>query len=106
MDTLNRLQLTDSTNMADAFMLGPIVWAFSVTLGPMMGGFLAEPAKSWPNVFGKAPFLVNHPFFLPCFVAGMYAFSAFVVPLFGLREPQTRISQLPLPLRHPSSIPH
>ncbi|KAF9254764.1 MFS general substrate transporter [Marasmius fiardii PR-910] len=79
-------ELTDSTNMADAFMLVPIMWAFGVTLAPMMGGFLAEPANTWPNVFGKVPLFVNYPFFLPCFVAGMYAFSAFVIPLFRLRE--------------------
>ncbi|KAG7090166.1 hypothetical protein E1B28_011774 [Marasmius oreades] len=79
-------ELTDSTNRADAFMLIPIMWACGVTIAPMMGGFLAEPAKSWPNFFGRIPLFVDYPYFLPCFVTGLYAFMTFVIPLFGLKE--------------------
>ncbi|EEB88455.1 hypothetical protein MPER_13702, partial [Moniliophthora perniciosa FA553] len=49
-------------------------------------GFLAEPASTWPNVFGRFRLFIDYPFFLPCFAAGLYAFITFVIPLFSLKE--------------------
>ncbi|KAL0570254.1 hypothetical protein V5O48_011716 [Marasmius crinis-equi] len=85
-DVAHSLQMTDATNRADAFMLVPITWVLGVTIAPTMGGLLANPARTWPKVFGKVPIFVDYPYFLPCLVAGLYAFVTFIVPLFGLRE--------------------
>ncbi|KAK7037835.1 hypothetical protein VNI00_010796 [Paramarasmius palmivorus] len=79
-------EITDDTNRASAFTMIPIMWTFGVTLGPTIGGYLAEPAKTWPSVFGKLQFFVDYPYFLPCFVAGLYAFITFIIPFFGLKE--------------------
>ncbi|KAI3605684.1 major facilitator superfamily multidrug-dha1 sub-family [Moniliophthora roreri] len=79
-------EITDATNRADAFTMIPIMWTFGTTLGPTLGGFLAQPASTWPNVFGRFQLFIDYPFFLPCFAAGLYAFVTFVIPLFSLKE--------------------
>ncbi|KAK7043855.1 hypothetical protein VNI00_008020 [Paramarasmius palmivorus] len=79
-------EITDTTNRADAFTMIPIMWTFGTSLGPTLGGYLAEPATTWPGVFGKVKLFIDYPFFLPCFAAGLYAFMTFVIPLFNLKE--------------------
>ncbi|KAL0569431.1 hypothetical protein V5O48_012535 [Marasmius crinis-equi] len=79
-------EITDSTNIAEAFMLYPIVWEVGVTMGPTIGGLLSEPAATWPDVFGRLRLFVDYPYFLPCLIAGTYAFSVFLAVLIGLKE--------------------
>ncbi|KAI0073875.1 MFS general substrate transporter [Panus rudis PR-1116 ss-1] len=79
-------EITDSSNMAQAFALMPIVWSLGSTFAPMMGGQLAKPHERWPNVF-SGQFWIEYPYFLPC--AGSAAFSAlvFLNTAFLLKEP-------------------
>ncbi|KAJ3725779.1 major facilitator superfamily domain-containing protein, partial [Lentinula raphanica] len=70
-------EITDSTNMADAFALVPIMWSFGSTVGPALGGVLANPATQWPHLFGRIEFFQNFPYFLACAAAGLLAFIAF-----------------------------
>ncbi|KAJ3901977.1 major facilitator superfamily multidrug-resistance, DHA1 sub-family [Lentinula edodes] len=77
---------TDETNRADAFTLMPIVWTTGSTLGPTIGGVLADPAARWPHIFGKFAFFQRNPWFLSCFAAGFFAFSAFLLSLWGIKE--------------------
>ncbi|KAF8825576.1 hypothetical protein HHX47_DHR6000215 [Lentinula edodes] len=79
---------TDETNRADAFTLMPIVWTTGSTLGPTIGGVLADPAARWPHIFGKFAFFQRNPWFLSCFAAGFFAFSAFLLSLWGIKEVQ------------------
>ncbi|KAK7442463.1 hypothetical protein VKT23_016060 [Stygiomarasmius scandens] len=80
------MEITDSTNRADAFTLMPIMWSLGITLGPMIGGLLADPAQRWPNVAGKLSLLKEYPYFLPCAVAGLYSFAIYVLGYLGLKE--------------------
>ncbi|KAJ3898999.1 major facilitator superfamily multidrug-resistance, DHA1 sub-family [Lentinula edodes] len=77
---------TDDTNRADAFTLMPIIWTVGSTVGPTLGGVLADPAARWPHVFGKLRFFIQYPWFLSCFAAGLLAFVAFVLSCGGLKE--------------------
>ncbi|KAG2342105.1 MFS general substrate transporter [Suillus weaverae] len=61
-------ELTDSTNMPQAFALFPVVWCVGNFVGPLMGGTLARPQDHWPVLFAN-PFWGQHPYFLPCAVA-------------------------------------
>ncbi|KAG7095845.1 hypothetical protein E1B28_006540 [Marasmius oreades] len=79
-------EITDSTNIADAYMLFPIVWQIGVTLGPAIGGLLSEPASNWPRLFGGVGLFVDYPYFLPCLVPGVYALVVFFSCWFGLKE--------------------
>ncbi|KAJ3823878.1 major facilitator superfamily domain-containing protein [Lentinula raphanica] len=83
-------EITDSTNMADAFALVPIMWSFGSTVGPALGGVLANPATQWPHLYGKIEFFQNFPYFLACAAAGLLAFIAFVLSYIGLKESSAR----------------
>ncbi|KAF9259197.1 MFS general substrate transporter [Marasmius fiardii PR-910] len=79
-------ELSDKTNRADAFALISVAWTSGSTLGPVIGGLLADPVTRWPDTFGKISFFVDYPYFLPCAVAGLFALLAFIFALFGLKE--------------------
>jgi hypothetical protein len=52
----------------------------------MLGGGLSHPAQNWPKTIGQITFFREHPYFLPCAVAGFIAFVSGLVALFGLKE--------------------
>ncbi|KAK1235072.1 hypothetical protein PQX77_001708 [Marasmius sp. AFHP31] len=79
-------EITDSTNIADAYMLYPIVWEVGVTIGPAIGGLLSEPASNWPHIFSGVKLLVDYPYLLPCLVSGSYALFVFAMCCIGLKE--------------------
>ncbi|KAK2467254.1 hypothetical protein APHAL10511_000803 [Amanita phalloides] len=79
-------ELTDKTNIADAFALMPVMWSIGTTLAPILGGLLSQPAIRWPETLGKITYLKNHPYFLPCFAAAMIAFLTYLGALVGLQE--------------------
>ncbi|THU89792.1 MFS general substrate transporter [Dendrothele bispora CBS 962.96] len=80
------MEITDSTNRADALTYIPIMWSLGITVGPMVGGLLADPAQRWPNVAGKLALLREYPYFLPCAAAALYSFVVFVAGYLGLKE--------------------
>ncbi|KAJ3556456.1 hypothetical protein NP233_g11973 [Leucocoprinus birnbaumii] len=82
----SRSQLTDSTNVGDAFALMPLMWSAGTTIAPIMGGVLSNPATRWPNIFGKIALFKEHPYFLPCLVAAIVSFFTFIVASLGLKE--------------------
>ncbi|GLB44887.1 putative transporter [Lyophyllum shimeji] len=79
-------EITDSTNVADAFALMPLMWSFGSTAGPIIGGLLARPAETWPEFFGRLLFFQRHPYFLPCAVAALIALISAVIAFVGLKE--------------------
>ncbi|KAF8634140.1 hypothetical protein AX15_001045 [Amanita polypyramis BW_CC] len=79
-------ELTDSTNMADAFAAISMVWCMGVTFGPILGGLLSDPAVRWPDGLGKLEYLKNHPYFLPCLAASLIAFLSYLSGVVALKE--------------------
>ncbi|PBL04129.1 major facilitator superfamily multidrug-resistance, DHA1 sub-family [Armillaria gallica] len=79
-------ELTDATNIGEAFALMPLVWGTGVTLGPVIGGLLVHPADTWPNTFGRIALFRDYPYFLPCAVAGLFSFAICLLTLVGLQE--------------------
>ncbi|KAJ7595203.1 major facilitator superfamily multidrug-resistance, DHA1 sub-family [Mycena floridula] len=80
-------EITDSTNMAQAFGFIPLMWCAGITMGPLIGGVLSSPATSWPKVFGKSALFSEYPYFLPCATSGFVAFLAFLCGILFLKEP-------------------
>ncbi|KAG1748656.1 major facilitator superfamily domain-containing protein [Suillus lakei] len=78
-------ELTDSTNMAQAFSLIPIIWSLGGFVGPLIGGTLARPQDHWPTLFAN-PFWEKYPYFLPCAVAACLLFLALFMMVFLLEE--------------------
>ncbi|KAI6113380.1 major facilitator superfamily domain-containing protein [Pisolithus croceorrhizus] len=76
-------EITDSTNMAQAFVFLPIVFSIESNLdNPLYGGGLAKPHDRWPELFSGS-FWVQYPYFLPCIVSALFAaFSFFFTALF------------------------
>ncbi|KIK47058.1 hypothetical protein CY34DRAFT_74826 [Suillus luteus UH-Slu-Lm8-n1] len=78
-------ELTDSTNMAQAFALFPIIWSIGCFVGPLMGGTLARPQDHWPTLFANS-FWGNYPYFLPCAVAACLFVLALLMMSIFLEE--------------------
>ncbi|KAF8969120.1 major facilitator superfamily multidrug-resistance, DHA1 sub-family [Flammula alnicola] len=79
-------EMTDSTNRGDAYAYMPLIWSFGTTSGPIVGGVLSNAAKRWPDTLGRIAYLRTHPYFLPCAIAGLFAFATFAIASFALKE--------------------
>jgi MFS family permease len=79
-------EITDDTNSPAAFGLFNITWAMGSLFGPILGGFLANPATTMPSIFGSCKFLIEYPYFLPPFVSALISCVGFVLSLFCLPE--------------------
>ncbi|KAG1746346.1 major facilitator superfamily domain-containing protein [Suillus lakei] len=76
---------TDSTNIAQAFALFPIVWCIGSFVGPLMGGTLVRPQYRWPVLFAS-PFWGKYPYFLPCAAAACLLLLALLILSILLEE--------------------
>lgn len=79
-------ELTDSTNEARAFSFLPLAWTTGASLGPLIGGTLANPAKRFPKVFGHSAFFKEYKYFLPCLVGGLFPVLGITVGALFLKE--------------------
>ncbi|KAF8840838.1 member of major facilitator superfamily multidrug-resistance, DHA1 sub-family [Paxillus ammoniavirescens] len=79
-------EITDSTNVAEAFAYLPFSWSAGTTLGPMIGGSLSHPAERFPNVFGNSSFFKEYPYFLPCAVPATVSVLCWAVTFIYLKE--------------------
>ncbi|KAJ0229509.1 hypothetical protein HA466_0315350 [Hirschfeldia incana] len=56
-------------------------WGIGLIIGPAMGGFLAQPAKQYPNLFSEESIFGKYPYFLPCLVMSFFALLVFIISL-------------------------
>uniref|UniRef100_A0A0E0R3U4 Major facilitator superfamily (MFS) profile domain-containing protein n=1 Tax=Oryza rufipogon TaxID=4529 RepID=A0A0E0R3U4_ORYRU len=58
-------------------MLAPIKvstgWGVGLVVGPAIGGYFAQPAKQYPNVFSEKSIFGRFPYFLPCLCISLIA---------------------------------
>ncbi|KAJ4832684.1 hypothetical protein Tsubulata_039569 [Turnera subulata] len=54
-------------------------WGIGLIIGPAVGGFLAQPAEKYPNIFSKDSVFGRFPYFLPCFCISLFALGVNVV---------------------------
>ncbi|KAH9484153.1 Major facilitator-type transporter psiT2 [Psilocybe cubensis] len=78
-------ELTNPSNQATAFPIYGLFWPLGNIVGPLIGGALADPAAQFPGVFDY-PFFRDYPYFLPCFVTGMFALLVGVLVACYLEE--------------------
>ena len=71
---------------ARAFLLLPMCSNVGTIIGPILGGLLADPAKSYPSVFGGIKWLEKHPYAPPNFLSAFFLMSAWILVFFGLDE--------------------
>ena len=78
-------ELVDKENEAFAFSVLAFCFSWGQIIGGALGGYLAEPARTWPSVFGQTLF-DEYPYLLPNALYGSVAALAWLVGLFSLRE--------------------
>ncbi|KAG6763345.1 hypothetical protein POTOM_030759 [Populus tomentosa] len=54
-------------------------WGIGLIIGPALGGFLAQPAEKYPNLFSKDSLFGRFPYFLPCFCISLFALVVTIV---------------------------
>lgn len=87
-------ELTDKTNAARAFSTLPVVWALGCTIGPLLGGYLSQPAKRYPWLFSThdhgilafGGLFEKYPFALPCIASSAVSLSSILLGFFLLEE--------------------
>lgn len=79
-------EITDETNQARAFSLIPMCFAVGSIVGSSIGGYLAHPAETFPNLFGDWQFFIDNPFYLPCAVTSMLNLAAILLGTLFLKE--------------------
>ncbi|KAL4259193.1 MFS transporter superfamily protein [Pleurotus pulmonarius] len=80
-------EITDETNIADAFAWMPLIWSVGGTVGPIIGGTLSNPSSTYPSsIFASWPIFVNNPYLLPCMVAAGYSLTCLAIGWFWLDE--------------------
>ncbi|WCJ19140.1 zinc induced facilitator-like 1 [Euphorbia peplus] len=60
-------------------------WGIGLIIGPALGGFLAQPAELYPNIFSKESLFGRFPYFLPCLCISVFALGV-TVACFWLPE--------------------
>ncbi|KAI9303481.1 major facilitator superfamily domain-containing protein [Cunninghamella echinulata] len=77
-------------NRARAFTLLPLMYGLGCVIGPMLGGYLSNPVRQHPNIFGNlgifTDFLNEFPYFLPCFVSAFICTLGWIFGYFFLQE--------------------
>ncbi|KAF9337545.1 hypothetical protein BG006_004148 [Podila minutissima] len=79
-------EIADPSNQSQAFGVFGFAWGIGMIVGPVLGGYLANPAKNFPETFGDWQFFIEYPYFLPCLVAASGGVIGFIVGYFFLEE--------------------
>lgn len=88
-------ELTVDRYQSRAFLLLPMCFNIGVIIGPILGGSLADPANSFPQLFGPGSLLggkdgvwwMQHwPYALPNILSAIFIFMSFLAVFFGLDE--------------------
>lgn len=77
-----------------AFLLFPICFNIGVIIGPIMGGLLADPAKSYPSIFGHVQWMKKYPYAAPNIISAMFLFCSFSGVFFFLKEVRKHVQPL------------
>ncbi|WRT64295.1 uncharacterized protein IL334_001226 [Kwoniella shivajii] len=89
----------DFSNQATAFAYFAFAANMGAVIGPSLGGFFAEPAKQWPNVFGRWSLFVHYPYALPCLICAVYILFSMILCAVWLKETRPEECNNPLPVR-------
>ncbi|KAJ4332338.1 hypothetical protein N0V87_008445 [Didymella glomerata] len=73
-----------------AYATQPFVWTLGGIIGSAMGGFLAQPAIFYPNVFAMDGIFGRYPYLLPNLVAAIGIVLAIIQGCFFLEETLVR----------------
>lgn len=75
---------------AKAYAVQPFVWTLGGIIGSAMGGFLAQPARFYPNIFPADGLFGRYPYLLPNLVAVVVIVLAIIQGMIFLEETNPR----------------
>ncbi|KAI5859220.1 major facilitator superfamily domain-containing protein [Tricharina praecox] len=78
--------IREKRHQSRAFLIMPMCFNVGIILGPALGGVLADPASSWPEVFGNWEWCHRHRWALPNVVSAMFLMGSFIAGLMFLDE--------------------
>ncbi|KAI4646045.1 hypothetical protein J4E85_000794 [Alternaria conjuncta] len=73
-----------------AYATQPFVWTVGGIIGSAMGGFLAQPARLYPNVFDQDGIFGRYPYLLPNLIAAIGILLAILQGMIFLEETLVR----------------
>ncbi|KAI1750537.1 major facilitator superfamily domain-containing protein [Xylaria castorea] len=78
-----------------AFLILPISFSVASTLGPLMGGFLADPVLTLPGLFGEGAiwgfdWIFRYPYALPSLINTITLTVTGLIVFFGLEETSSK----------------
>ncbi|KAJ6783233.1 hypothetical protein PWT90_01151 [Aphanocladium album] len=76
----------DAAANAQAFSWFAFAGNVGIFLGPIIGGFLADPAEQYPGLFGDWAFFRQYPYAAPGFAISVIAATGVVTSIFFLEE--------------------
>uniref|UniRef100_A0A6M2EDP0 Major facilitator superfamily (MFS) profile domain-containing protein n=1 Tax=Populus davidiana TaxID=266767 RepID=A0A6M2EDP0_9ROSI len=54
-------------------------WGIGLVIGPALGGFLAQPAEKYPNIFSTDSLFGRFPYLLPCLLISIFSVGVIAV---------------------------
>ena len=93
---------------ARAFLLMPMCFNIGVIIGPILGGVLADPAGTYPNVFGPSSafggkngvrWMMSWPYLAPNLASAIIVFMSLMLIFLGLDETLDGVKDRPDPGR-------
>ncbi|CAA7392981.1 unnamed protein product [Spirodela intermedia] len=72
------VEVSPKKYQASATSLVTTAWSIGLIFGPAIGGYLAQPADKYPNLFSKESIFGRFPYFLPCLCISLIAVGVLV----------------------------
>ncbi|KAJ4324260.1 hypothetical protein N0V84_003963 [Fusarium piperis] len=69
-----------------AYTIMPMVWCIGSIIGPMIGGALARPCISYPEIFARGTIWDRYPYLLPNLFSAATVFVGVIIGLLFLEE--------------------
>lgn len=76
----------EKKHQARAFLLMPMCFNIGVIIGPMLGGLLADPAATYPGIFGGIGWMIQWPYLAPNLASAVIVSLNIVLIFSFLRE--------------------
>ncbi|ODA76351.1 hypothetical protein RJ55_08197 [Drechmeria coniospora] len=78
--------VTSREQQPRAYTIMPMVWCIGSIIGPMIGGALARPCISYPNLFPRGSIWDRYPYLLPNLFSAIMVFVGVAIGLLFLEE--------------------